>query len=226
MDKFAIRPNTRNHDTLNRDVIIKTVADAVQRMGSSHSVNLKHYDCLILVEVYRVSQSPQSEILARFDCSAYKSSLAERMWHECCWLRVRKVEALQLVGNLRSIKVRGTHTKERSIITLHMSNTESIYQLWKYVQRRGMDQRRAFTVWGSQRAGRSWIMVRDRCCQKITLSLGRTADQFESEITMFFHCTRSKAKKRAMTSDLKATARRYGSAIVSHWLLDPGWQTS
>lgn len=57
--KFAIRPNTRNHDTLSRDVIIKTVADAVQRLGSSHSVDLKYYDCLILVEVYRASQSPQ-----------------------------------------------------------------------------------------------------------------------------------------------------------------------
>jgi tRNA acetyltransferase TAN1 len=55
IEKFAIRPTIRNNDILNRDVVIKTVADAVGRLGSSHSVNLTDYDCLILVEVYRVS---------------------------------------------------------------------------------------------------------------------------------------------------------------------------
>ncbi len=53
--KFAIRPSIRNNDILHRDSIIKTVADAVSGFSSSHSVDLTNYDCLILVEVYRVS---------------------------------------------------------------------------------------------------------------------------------------------------------------------------
>ncbi len=52
--QFAIRPNIRNNEQLNRDVVIKTVADAVTRLSSGHSVDLSNYDCLILVEVYRV----------------------------------------------------------------------------------------------------------------------------------------------------------------------------
>jgi len=48
--KFAIRPTIRNNNQLNGDTVIKTVASAV---GQSHSVDLKNYDLLILVEVYR-----------------------------------------------------------------------------------------------------------------------------------------------------------------------------
>ena len=50
--QFAIRTTIRNHTTLNRDSVIKQVADAV---GSRHSVDLKNYDVLILVEIYKVS---------------------------------------------------------------------------------------------------------------------------------------------------------------------------
>lgn len=49
--KFAIRPNLRNHKILSRDSIIQQVASIV---GPGHSVDLKHYDHLILVEVYKV----------------------------------------------------------------------------------------------------------------------------------------------------------------------------
>lgn len=49
--QFAIRPNIRNHSTLNRDVVIKQVASIV---GADHSVDLKAYDLLILVEIYKV----------------------------------------------------------------------------------------------------------------------------------------------------------------------------
>lgn len=35
---------------MKRDEVIKQVAQAV---GPSHSVNLKHYDCLVLVDIYR-----------------------------------------------------------------------------------------------------------------------------------------------------------------------------
>ena len=48
--KFAIRPTMRNNDKLHRDEVIQTVAKAV---GPPHTVDLKHYDLLILVDVYR-----------------------------------------------------------------------------------------------------------------------------------------------------------------------------
>jgi len=49
--KFAIRPSLRHHDVLTRDVIINTVARCV---GLQHRVDLKNYDVLVLVEVYKV----------------------------------------------------------------------------------------------------------------------------------------------------------------------------
>lgn len=52
--KFAIRPTRRNHNVMKRDDIIKQIAKAV---GGKHSVDLKDYDHLILVDVYRVSRS-------------------------------------------------------------------------------------------------------------------------------------------------------------------------
>lgn len=51
--KFAIRPTKRNHNVMKRDEIIKQVARSV---GSKHSVDLKNYDYLILIEVYKVGQ--------------------------------------------------------------------------------------------------------------------------------------------------------------------------
>lgn len=48
--KFAIRHTIRNNHDLDRDMVIKTVAKAV---GDGHSVDLKNYDLLILVDVYR-----------------------------------------------------------------------------------------------------------------------------------------------------------------------------
>ena len=48
--KFAIRPTIRNNDKLSREEVIKTVADAV---GKQHSVDLKNYDRLILVDCFR-----------------------------------------------------------------------------------------------------------------------------------------------------------------------------
>lgn len=50
--QFAIRPTIRNHHSLTRDGVIKQLADVV---GPAHKVDLKHYDLLILVEIYRVS---------------------------------------------------------------------------------------------------------------------------------------------------------------------------
>ena len=50
--KFAIRPTRRNHNVMKRDDIIKQVATAV---GRGHKVDLKGYDRLILVDVYKVS---------------------------------------------------------------------------------------------------------------------------------------------------------------------------
>ncbi|KAK6541192.1 hypothetical protein TWF694_008561 [Orbilia ellipsospora] len=48
--KFAIRPNLRDNNVLNRDDIIQTVAKVV---GPNHKVDLKNYDLLIMVEVLR-----------------------------------------------------------------------------------------------------------------------------------------------------------------------------
>ena len=49
--KFAIRPTRRNHNIMKRDDIIKQIARAV---GGDHKVDLKGYDRLILIDVYRV----------------------------------------------------------------------------------------------------------------------------------------------------------------------------
>ncbi|KAJ5721780.1 uncharacterized protein N7483_009714 [Penicillium malachiteum] len=46
--KYAIRPTVRGNSKINRDTIIKTVADAV---GPEHPVDLKNYDLTILVDV-------------------------------------------------------------------------------------------------------------------------------------------------------------------------------
>ena len=48
--KFAIRPTTRENTSLKRDDVINRVATLV---GQKHSVDLKNYDLLILVEIYR-----------------------------------------------------------------------------------------------------------------------------------------------------------------------------
>lgn len=51
---FSIRPTTRNNTSLNRDQVIKYIADKVQTLGQgTHKVDLKHYQKGILVEIYR-----------------------------------------------------------------------------------------------------------------------------------------------------------------------------
>lgn len=49
--QFAIRTTIRNHHVLKRDDVISQVAAAV---GEKHSVDLKNYDQLIVVEIYQV----------------------------------------------------------------------------------------------------------------------------------------------------------------------------
>lgn len=44
----------RNHNILSRDDVIKTVADLVSKTDG-HTVDLKKYDKLIIVECYKVS---------------------------------------------------------------------------------------------------------------------------------------------------------------------------
>lgn len=52
--KFAIRPTIRNNDKLDRDQVIRVVADKIAALGQSkHTVDLKGYDKLVLVDVYR-----------------------------------------------------------------------------------------------------------------------------------------------------------------------------
>jgi len=50
--QFAIRPTLRNHNTLTRDSVIKQIASIV---GPGHTVDLKDYELLIVVEIYQVS---------------------------------------------------------------------------------------------------------------------------------------------------------------------------
>lgn len=52
--KFAIRPTIRNHNKLDRDEIIRSVAEAVGH-DYGHSVDLKNFDKMILVECFKVS---------------------------------------------------------------------------------------------------------------------------------------------------------------------------
>ena len=70
--QFAIRPTLRNHNTLSRDKIIQQVARIV---GPDHTVDLKNYDLLIIVEAYKVSHhcaqcelSASSKILISLMC--------------------------------------------------------------------------------------------------------------------------------------------------------------
>ncbi|KAK5061192.1 hypothetical protein LTR84_007734 [Exophiala bonariae] len=52
--KFAIRPTIRNNNKIDRDQVIQTVAPKVEILGKGiHKVDLKGYDKLILVDVYR-----------------------------------------------------------------------------------------------------------------------------------------------------------------------------
>jgi tRNA acetyltransferase TAN1 len=62
--KFAIRPGIRNHNKLNRDEIIKTVAEFVGK-DHGHSVDLKNYDKLIIVECFKNSLG--MAVLDKFD---------------------------------------------------------------------------------------------------------------------------------------------------------------
>lgn len=50
--RFAIRPTIRNNDKIKRDDLITLVADKVTELGQ-HTVDLKGYEKLILVDVYR-----------------------------------------------------------------------------------------------------------------------------------------------------------------------------
>ena len=58
--QFAIRTTIRHHHVLSRDDVIKQVAGLV---GDRHSVDLKHYDCLILVDIYRVRPIPSAGLV-------------------------------------------------------------------------------------------------------------------------------------------------------------------
>ncbi|GAO52559.1 hypothetical protein SAICODRAFT_87182 [Saitoella complicata NRRL Y-17804] len=50
--KYAIRPSFRNHTKMNRDEVIKMIAGIVGH-EHGHKVDLKNYDVLIIVEVFK-----------------------------------------------------------------------------------------------------------------------------------------------------------------------------
>lgn len=78
--KFAIRPTIRNNNKIDRDQVIQTVAPKVEALGKGmHKVDLKGYDKLILVDVYRniVGMSivgNDYETLKRYNLSEIHSS--------------------------------------------------------------------------------------------------------------------------------------------------------
>lgn len=52
--KFAIRPTIRNNNKIDRDHVIRVVADKITALGQGkHTVDLKGYEKLVLVDVYR-----------------------------------------------------------------------------------------------------------------------------------------------------------------------------
>ncbi|KAI9727781.1 MAG: hypothetical protein M1834_007928 [Cirrosporium novae-zelandiae] len=51
--KYAIRPTMRSHNSVSRGDLIKRVADKVDAVSLGHTVDLQHYDLLILVDVYK-----------------------------------------------------------------------------------------------------------------------------------------------------------------------------
>jgi hypothetical protein len=63
--KFAIRPSIRNNKEFLRDGVINTIAAAV---GPGHKVDLKNYDLLILVEIYKVRLCPPV-VVTRLSCT-------------------------------------------------------------------------------------------------------------------------------------------------------------
>jgi len=78
--KFAIRPTIRNNNKLDRDQVIQTVASKVETLGKKkHTVDLKGYDKLILIDVYRniVGMSvvgSEFDTLKRFNLAEIHSS--------------------------------------------------------------------------------------------------------------------------------------------------------
>lgn len=78
--KFAIRPTVRNNHKIDRDHIIRVVADKIEVLGQGkHKVDLKGYDKLVLVDVYRnvVGMSVvgnEFEIFKRFNLAEIHSS--------------------------------------------------------------------------------------------------------------------------------------------------------
>ncbi|MCJ1430224.1 hypothetical protein MMC29_008141, partial [Sticta canariensis] len=78
--KFAIRTTIRHHHVMNRDDVIRQVAAAV---GDQHLVDLKHYDRLILVEIYRnvcgmSVVGPDFETLKRFNLAEIYEPTSKR----------------------------------------------------------------------------------------------------------------------------------------------------
>ena len=92
--KFAIRPTRRNHNVMKRDDIIKQIARAV---GRDHKVDLKVYDRLILVDVYRVRCvcSAALHLMYRIMVRSFLLTGEERSRYERCWQGLRRTEAVQ-----------------------------------------------------------------------------------------------------------------------------------
>ncbi|KIX00995.1 uncharacterized protein Z518_10061 [Rhinocladiella mackenziei CBS 650.93] len=82
--KFAIRPTIRSHNQLDRDQIIRVVADRITSLGrGKHRVDLKRYEKLVLVDVFKnvVGMSvvgSEFEVLKRFNLAEIYASHFEK----------------------------------------------------------------------------------------------------------------------------------------------------
>ncbi|KAI9830188.1 MAG: hypothetical protein M1826_004990 [Phylliscum demangeonii] len=79
--KFAIRPSIRNHNQLTRDLVIQRVAAAV---GPGHSVDLTHYDLMILVDIHKTHPSTSKNLCGLSVVHAAYDSLKRYNLTEIC----------------------------------------------------------------------------------------------------------------------------------------------
>ena len=59
MPQFAIRPTLRNHNVLTRDSVVKQLASII---GPGHEVDLKNYELLVVVEIFKVGGSAEMQL--------------------------------------------------------------------------------------------------------------------------------------------------------------------
>lgn len=81
----------RGNSKFNRDVLIKTIAQVV---GPGHSVDLKNYDLLILVEVVQVCATPRRKANSLGRVRLMLKCNIESDWNERSGVGLRPIEEI------------------------------------------------------------------------------------------------------------------------------------